>query len=276
MKIRIVLPTLRSGGKFAAVLEQMRDFASGKHDISWNVVCNQDDADTLRRMPSWVICWPGPAAVPYMQRCNEAALAGEFDWLMQWTDDTWTLTCWWDEYIASLDGAQTPLVSWKCAEEPHALAAAVMTPRFAAALGKPFTTWFPFWFTDVWTEEVHRMAFGAPVPFVDGLEAFGKRGKTRVMRELRFWAEFFRATRPERLQQARRVMKAYGVVRGVSREQMEQFDEFDRRFAKSVDEFEAAFKPADEEMPAHYSAMRAAAESHLWLVDAEASQRYCA
>lgn len=263
MKIRIILPTLRSAGKFTAVLEQLRDFASGKHEISWNVVCNQDDADTLQRMPSWVTCWSGPASVPYMERCNEAAFGGEFDWLMQIADDTYSLTCWWDEYIASLDGAETPLASWKCAHEPYALTVPVMTARFAHALVKPFTAWFPFWFTDVWTEEVHRMAFGAPVPFVDGLEAFGKPGKTRVMRDLGFWVAFFKATRPERMQQAYRVMNAYGRERDIAREQMEQFAEFDRSFAGRVDEFEAAFKPEGEEMPAHYAAMRAAAETYL-------------
>lgn len=264
MRIRVVLPTLRSGGKFAAVLEQMRDFASGKHEISWNVVCNEDDADTLARMPSWVTCWSGSAMVPYMQRCNEAACAGEFDWLMAWTDDVYSLSCWWDEYIAHQDPVKTPLVGWRSLDESDAFSAPVMTPRFMRALGKPFTAWFPFWFADTWVEEVHRMAFGAPVPLVEGLETFGpKRGKTRVMRDLGFWAGFFAATRPERLQQAGRVMAEYGLVRSIPREQMDQFAEYDRWLAAQVVELEAAFKPQDEAMPPHYPVMRAAAEQHL-------------
>lgn len=262
MRIRLILPTLRSAGKFAAVLEQMRDFASDKHEISWNVVCNHDDGDTLARMPSWATCWAGPAAVPYMQRCNEAALAGEFDWLMLWADDIYSLTCWWDEYIAGLDAAKTPLVSWRCAHEPDGCTAPVMSAQYARALGSPFTTRFPYWFTDVWAEEVYRMAFGAPVPFVDGFEAFGKPGKTRAMRELGFWTAFFKATRPERLREARQLMSIYGA-REVTEEQMAQFAEFDRRFAARADEFETAFKPQGEAPAAHYPAVRAAADTYL-------------
>lgn len=76
--------------------------------------------------------------------------------------------------------------------------APVITRAFMEKMGFFMPPWFPFWFSDVWLEEMGafigcRMPLAAQVALPDG------RGQTTGMREVAFWGKFFQDTRKVRV-----------------------------------------------------------------------------
>lgn len=69
--------------------------------------------------------------------------------------------------------------------------------HFVKVQGWLFPPYWPFWFHDTWIDEIGHMTnriLWAPIP----IQEIGGRGKTRGLREVTFWAEFFETLRPMR------------------------------------------------------------------------------
>src|SRR5207245_7883120 len=64
--------------------------------------------------------------------------------------------------------------------------------------GQLYPTHFPFWFIDTWVDETYSFVTGNTIPIVSNLMLTGKRGKTRRLRDLQFWWQYFTALRPQR------------------------------------------------------------------------------
>ncbi len=82
----------------------------------------------------------------------------------------------------------------------------LVTAAMIGELGFFFEPYTPFWFSDSWLEEIGSM-IGCLLPLNAVLANPYGKGKTRHMRELAFWADWFNATRPRRLATAQRLIR---------------------------------------------------------------------
>lgn len=65
------------------------------------------------------------------------------------------------------------------------------------AQGALFPTYWPFWFHDTWTDEIAHKT--GRILWADiAVEEINDRGKSRGLRDVKFWTELFEATRSER------------------------------------------------------------------------------
>ncbi len=75
------------------------------------------------------------------------------------------------------------------------------------ALGYFFPGYFPFWFDDLWTDQIGRMA-GRFSKLPITIAPIGGRGRTQRMRNVPFWVRFFQLMLPERKEAARKLIAA--------------------------------------------------------------------
>lgn len=207
MNIHVVLPTRGNPIRLMAVLTCFDNLASGNHEITYNVVCDMDDSLTigiLGQMALNIQTWIGEGNLS--QRMNQAARDGEI--VTGAADDTFPLAQHWDE-ILCVGAQQLPVFSWHEVNDPNNQTMLVFTDKWLQTIGRMLPEYFPFWFGDTWVSEVYEMAFLKPLPIVANLPWGGKRGKTKGMRDLAYWFDFFAATRIERIAEARAICFAY-------------------------------------------------------------------
>ncbi len=208
MKIDVIIPSRGNPLRLMAVLTCFDALATGDHDITYRVVCDMDDPLT----------WKAVSALPGMEiaihagegplsaRMNEAAREGDADVVTGAADDTFPLAQHWDGLIAvGIEGGH-PAFSWQEVNDPANTTMLVFSRRWLDAIGRMLPEYFPFWFGDTWVAEVYEMAYQRPLPIATNLPWGGKRGKTKGMRDLAFWFDFFAATREERLDEARELV----------------------------------------------------------------------
>lgn len=252
MKITVGLPSRNRPAGLLAVLSAFDALATGSHEITYAVIVDDDDYVTAEQVAHWeksgmlpkgARIMPGPRTKTVNARFNDAMAAHPADVYMQACDDAFPLAFHWDKLVA---GAQIiPAYSWQECNDPANATYLVLSEAWLRAVGRFYPEYFPFWFADTWIAEVYCIAFAKPIPVVNQLQFGGKRGQTQGMRELRFWFDFFAATRVERIAEAQRVAKAYGFTFDAERDRKEQLaqmragDEFQRN---RVPAYEAAFR----------------------------------
>jgi len=85
----------------------------------------------------------------------------------------------------------------------------VLNKKWIETVGRYVTNYFPFWFDDVWLDEVAQMA-GLKEKIDISVNCLSGKGKTPRMKNLTFWNSFFRNTIHERLSDADKLIsKAY-------------------------------------------------------------------
>ena len=85
----------------------------------------------------------------------------------------------------------------------------VLNKSWVETVGRYVTNYFPFWFDDVWIDEVAQMA-GLKERINISVNCLSGKGKTPRMKNLPFWNSFFRNTIQERLADADKLIcKAY-------------------------------------------------------------------
>lgn len=137
---------------------------------------------------------------------NRAQLNGQADWYILGADDNLFVTDGWDETIrkhASLYGTEPGLVYFGRLD--GTLPTQMAIPHsFVQYQGFLFPPYWPFWFHDTWIDEIGHLTsriLWAPVH----IQEIGGRGKTRGLRDVIFWAEFFETLRPIREEIAQRI-----------------------------------------------------------------------
>jgi hypothetical protein len=81
----------------------------------------------------------------------------------------------------------------------------IVTQAMIHELGFFFEPFTPFWFSDAWLYEIAQMIC-CLLPLEAALENPHGKGLTHHMREWSFWADWFNATRPQRVVTARRLI----------------------------------------------------------------------
>lgn len=228
MKINVLIPTRGRPLQLAAALYSLFFCASDKHEVQFCVACDDDDEPTklalreLRQshLPVFVRFGPRPETLGSV--ANDLAAHWPADVYQIFADDLMCITHGWDEILAQAVTNTPHGVFWmKSAKEQRSLVPAV-TEKWRAAAGGIFTEHFPFWFDDLWLEELWVMATDEAPMELETL-VVDRPSSTHRMRELDFWAGFYYSMRQERIRHGREIAMALGFATPVIG------DEFARR-----------------------------------------------
>lgn len=140
---------------------------------------------------------------------NRAYRAGDGDLSLIWADDTIMPDRGWDAALATaaatlpdqcgavlfgqIDGVLQPGIA--------------ITRKFADAMGFFAVPYFPFWWCDTWCIEISTMAGRAVHADVRASLLNDLKGASRGIREIRYWATFFDALRPSRVEIAEQIIR---------------------------------------------------------------------
>jgi hypothetical protein len=169
-----------------------------------DVATKQAEASLRRacgRLAFRMVSKPRPASVHDVY--NGLIRDGSGDLIATLTDDVAVSTQGWDDIVEKTfapfpDGLV--IGSLVDALAPGAATLMAAPRRLPATLGYLLTDWFPFWWGDVWLDEIGALSgrrVVIPVDVVSLWENQGK-GKTLRMRNISFWAAVFEMTRPVR------------------------------------------------------------------------------
>jgi len=207
-RVALLLPTRGRPGSLRRTLASIDATAARPRDIVVVAGVDDDDAATLAlasRRPSAVeVLWSvGPRELTLGRLWNRLAAADHgCDVLAMLTDDCVMATPGWDDdYRCATAGMPMGYgTAW-----PHDplhgrefCTAPVITRRMMERMGFFAPPWFPFWFHDVWLEEMGAFV-GCRRPLEARIAAPDGRGPTQNLRDLAFWAALFDATRPSRM-----------------------------------------------------------------------------
>jgi hypothetical protein len=249
MKITVPLPSRSRPAGLLSALTVFDATSSGEHEITYAVIVDEDDINTIEHIEHWQIAKMLPEGVRLFVgdrmdglqfRLNEAVRQLPADVYTQATDDFFPLTYHWDKVLVKT-AEEFPAFSWFECADPNMHTCFAMTHKWVDAVGRMYPEWFPFWFADTWVTEVSSFAFNKPVEVVKELKMGNKRGTTQGMFDLRFWFEFFVATRPLRMEEAKRVAAAYGREMGDNTEAIRRMLFVDGYNFAHVPEYEKKF-----------------------------------
>lgn len=274
MKIDVVLASRGNPLRLMSVLTCFDNLASGTNDITYRVIVDEDDELTVKaakQIPLKIVLHEGSRDIPMAARINEAAMMSTADLVSGAADDTFPLTQHWDGVMQTGFDQGFHAFSWQEANDPENQTLIVLSRKWLDCIGRFLPEYFPFWFGDTWIAEVHELAFAKPLPIVSDLQWGGRRGKTRGMRELKFWFEFFAATRIERLAEAQRVHGAFSGYIGAdakwntveAQASLTQMRERDAYQLSRVPHYEQLFGANEGEPTPFYTAMRGLAGEWL-------------
>lgn len=212
MKITVSIVTRGAAPYLDTVIRAYTENATDLDNVRIVVASDNDD-------PAWDerIDTPHEPHIIYSRALREDYLGAKWnralriapaDIYVMTTDDTGILTKGWDAklresaalfqdgvgvlYFGEAQGAVLPMVQ-------------AVTHGWADGFGGLFCEHFPYWFVDMWLHELATMT--QRVLWVDiAGELVGGRGKTKGLRDLRFWNDFFDRTRPLREYQADRAI----------------------------------------------------------------------
>lgn len=215
MRINVLMPTRGRPLQLAAALYSLFFCASGKHEITFCVACDDDDTAThavlkdLRpKMPLYVRLGPRPETLGSV--ANDLAAHWPGDAYAVWADDLMCATYGWDQVIADAVERLPHGVFWWTPARDEATYVPVITEKWREAAGMIFTDYFPFWYDDLWLHELWIMATGMDPQSIDA-RVVDKPKDTQRMRDLRFWHDFYHSMRPERVRHAREIGQKLGL-----------------------------------------------------------------
>lgn len=207
-RIALLLPSRGRPSSLARALDSIGATAARPDEVVVVIGVDDDDAATLAladgfRSPvalSWSVA---PPEMTLGRLWNRLARAEHgCDLLAMFTDDYVMATPGWDDRYR--EGAARMPVGYGTAwphdplHGPGIGSLPVITRRFVERMGFFVPPWFPYWFHDVWLEEMGALV-GCRLPLAVRVAAPDGRGSTQHMRDLAFWARLFDATRPSRM-----------------------------------------------------------------------------
>jgi hypothetical protein len=240
--------------------------ASGDHEVTHWLSCDWDDhGPPTVFFPGWVriVRNPRPDTLGEVWNAPFREM-GEWDACTIIADDVYPIRPGWDRGIAAL-AAKYEASSWQEANDPNNPGHTIMTRRFIEALGgEPYTRWFPFWFDDPWLNEVHTFAFGSGIPIATDMQLRAREhGVCQGMRDLPFWVDFWIASRRLRIDQAKRLGKAYDAPVIDPEGPLRVFHELDRQWPDRIGQIEQACGADIGEPSPRY--LRAKARAQEWM-----------
>lgn len=214
-RLNVLIPTRGRPYQLAASIYSLWLLASDKNTIQFCVACDDDDAatqealrDIRAKVPLFVRIGPRPETLGSV--ANDLSDHWPADAYVVWADDLMCATYGWDEEVARALRETPHGVFWWTAARDVATFVPIVSNRWRMAAGRVFTEHFPFWYDDLWLQEVWCMAtdtgpISLPIKVVD------KPHGTQRMRELRFWHDFYTFMRAERVREGKRIAAALGM-----------------------------------------------------------------
>jgi hypothetical protein len=197
----------------AAVIENAKALASGRHEINYIIGCDDDDPDTAsyfyqnyssKEITLSIANRPtGVGAV-----WNRCAALCKADIYCPFPDDVFIGMPKWDDYIVSLN---RPLLAWNDLSNPGHCTLPIVTQEWLDLVGPLYDERFPFWFYDTCVAEIYSFVTGYHVFIPSDLTLISQKGRTQNLRELLFWWDLYVATRRERLALAARIRDKLGL-----------------------------------------------------------------
>ena len=270
MKISVILPSRSRPAGMLAVLKAYDALATGNHEIHYTLIVDDDDQHTSEQSIFWnnVNYFPenthimeAPRVDTVNARFNQAVEALPADAYIQACDDAFPVSFHWDALIYG--AKEMPAYSWQELNDPSNATYLCINERWREAVGRFYPEYFPFWFADIWIAEVFLLAFAKPISVVNQLQVGGKRGHTQGMRDLRFWFDFYAATRGERWDEAVKVAKAWGFTLNKSEreEQFKMLEEGDAYQITQIERYEKVFNADDGDPSLMYCNAKSFADS---------------
>jgi glycosyltransferase involved in cell wall biosynthesis len=212
VKITVALPSRNRPVRLADTIGSLHSRASGKHEITYVVGCDDDDPTTAelvamisaRGLPVKAHCGPRPQSLGGL--VNEICAVNPADVYCSLCDDVMAYTPDWDEAIhTSWLKRRDGVWWWKTKESYYA----IVSDKWYRAAGRIFTDYFPFWWDDCWLSRLWIYVTDKPLLRIDAWLEDGAPATTR-MRDLQFWTEFYWSREDERRQEAIRIRRALG------------------------------------------------------------------
>jgi hypothetical protein len=212
--ITVSLPTRGEAPHLDAVVKSYVELAEDQENL--RVVVSVDEGDPaweggrslkLRDHPS-VILSRAAREDAIGDKWNRSISVSPADIYCVATDDNAVATRGWDARVragAALYADDVGVLYYGEANAVLPMCQAV-TAGWAEGFVGIYPTHFPYWFIDMWLDELAMMT--GRMVWVDVAigSCGGERGKTRGLRDVRFWNQFFDLTRPLREAQADRAI----------------------------------------------------------------------
>jgi hypothetical protein len=216
--ISLLLPTYRRTESLDKVLVSIEEKTSIKNRITLSLYIDDDDtesigyisSDKLKKFTYCINTFIAPktesmgSMIDYLHKNTPRA-----DIYMPMVDDYLIVTYGWDLILNDLfvkypDGLflafpQDPI-------SPDNVTLAILGGSWIATLGRFLTNYFPFWYDDLWLDQVAQMVqrrIAVPIK----IEPIDGKGKTPRMFNLWFWQQFFHNTMDERVEDANKIRR---------------------------------------------------------------------
>lgn len=214
MKITIILPSRGRPNQMVATLHSFKNYESGKHEVTYGVACDSDDAATIGACeilkPRLRLCHHVLDRTPSLGgRVNMLAELIPGDVYCSVADDALCMTQDWDERISEAYTKNDDGVWWWRSYYKEDALYAIVSEKWRVAAGQMFTDYFPYWYDDIWLLELWVLASECPFVYVDAKIADCPKGTTR-MRDMPFWHDFWHFMRPSRIKHAKEIAAKLG------------------------------------------------------------------
>lgn len=200
--------------KLVRAVESAAERVSDPKNVEMWIYIDDDDAATQalietgwhKSLPFPVNCLvlPRPSTLP--EGFNELwRRSGNGGFYMGFPDDYTAVTDNWDEIIRTTlkadNWADGMAIGYLCdpLEPQETITIMVETAQWVNFFGQFLNPYFPFWFSDVWLQEIADMVDRRHYIDVGMLPMDGKKGKTQSMWHLYFWQRFFHILLVERV-----------------------------------------------------------------------------
>lgn len=212
MKLSVCIASRGHPQDLLAVIKSVDDHADDPANTLISVALDDDDESnpeppSTRCELRWSVA---PREDSLGAKYNRAQINAIADWYVLGADDNLFVTQGWDEIIrkhAELYRGEPGLIYFGRLD--GTLPTQMAIPHsFISYQGFLFPPYWPFWFHDTWIDEIGHLTsriLWAPIQ----IQEIGGRGKTRGLRDVIFWAEFFELLRPAREEIAQRISNAY-------------------------------------------------------------------
>lgn len=204
IRLSVILPTLGRPQELRRAVKSLLGWR-GRMPTGTELLVGFDESERDQAdLPyEGVRCIVAPAALTLARKMNQLAAEARGEWLMPLANDMIVTALDWPERIfAVIDHLRSPAILHVDDPLHPGFTTLPILHRGQIEVSKFFAApWFPFWFTDTWWDEIAEF-LGNRIAIDIGLTNPEGRGKSHVLRDLKFWAEFFEATRPLRLQAA--------------------------------------------------------------------------
>lgn len=219
MKIAYCMATRGAPRRAAAAIEIAHALESELNEIMYLIAADWDDVATWGYFGDYappslikmIVETRSPSIGALWNRLAKHAINNGAEALVILGDDNFVTTPAWDEGIAQLcPSGSVGVFAWTDLGSANQPTNPIISKDWYNLYGDVYPEYFPFWFVDTWLAEVWSFTSGEPIQLVPQLILTGKKGKTKRLKDLAFWWEFFVATRPERLAKAAEIRTSMG------------------------------------------------------------------